>query len=1157
MDRIEQVRRDTITKFFADNGRMPTDLELKDLLRNTDYYAPLTKPMVPLPNALSNADYIRRDLFDLMQDRTLIDDLLSSLSNKIERVEAASIAEANNTIKFAEALLTDTKENNYSVVFNETPKLYNAADVSDWYLKIYGDELYAEDPGTSSDPVYLAQYIVLDSFNVTGGAEGISLVENSTEQIQAALAVTPYAESDQTILQTISMANPISIIASGIDNINKGVDLTFDIMDKRVASIVLDVSSINCTVLIDGSELFTKSLDGPSTLSIGATVKEKLTIRLFNSSSQVHVLVNDLSLYSSTEDASASFSTGQYVTLELDVPKDIVPLTFNPDEYIPNGTSIEWEWSNSRILWNPLEQDATGKYIPMKWNLQKPNNPTTEDPYAFTSSPGWPGGIEMEGTDLTMVGQISSYGTDDRIDNAVVTAGFGCVLFAKESMKGFNAFICYLNVPDDTGYKLELYNPSTADGIRLISNISIKSDGYSINAVAAENIMYDIPKGIHKLELQISSSIDLSSYDFTLQNSKGILEVLLDDFLVDFKFNFSADALGRTITYGIQLHGLTETDVHELAFMEELKQVERFAVVESRSHSWSGDRLNYNFITRKYVPNEHFDIIAVHDDYEVNETKHTGYELHFYEGTGSSNWEVDMYHTPNDDVTLNENSTDYTPVGKTVTIPSSELPNTSTEKRELVTWSGSDGILEVSLAEKAYNAVTLVRDNIRIYNDLGLDSGLEEDFGSFDVKGRTVFEDTLTANDDEQTFTLAKFPQVGYCSLENWDGLLEHFTLTALETSCTQQGGTWYTGFCTGSDTTDKNTCLCGENGVWNGTECTEGEVTSNTWKEFIQAQDDTGANTYNITEVDIDNKEVTVTGLNGLSGLNLEIHYEFGDLQSLNAQYSHEQSHTLLTSTDIVLLERTPAGSSVDIYVDGSNDVDTVTSTFDSNLNAHTVDLSGFTHGQGGPSVGDTILLKYGCSMVMDTDNSTNTLTLSNLPNTEKTRKIYKEYGTAAEPTASTSVVLEHPPASRAIGGTHSDPNGNLYIEVNGTEITSNIVNSITGNVIDMDLSAYTAAEGDIQNPVQLFIAYESYEHTEDYKILIEYDYYKPEPFTFNYQYNVARMLNGHEISQTKLHKFYDISYYKIAGNDLYMKAQLTSSGKESPVIRRLKFER
>ena len=38
-------------------------------------------------------------------------------------------------------------------------------------------------------------------------------------------------------------------------------------------------------------------------------------------------------------------------------------------------------------------------------------------------------------------------------------------------MKGFNAFICYLNVPDDTGYKLELYNPSTADGIRLISNI--------------------------------------------------------------------------------------------------------------------------------------------------------------------------------------------------------------------------------------------------------------------------------------------------------------------------------------------------------------------------------------------------------------------------------------------------------------------------------------------------------------------------------------------------------------------------------------------------------------------------------------------------------------------------------------------------------------
>ena len=145
MDRLQQIRQDCITKFFAEHGRMPTKDELHDILSSKSIYNPITDPMVPMYGATSNADYIRKDLLDLMADRSLIDDLLTSLSNKIDRVEAASIAETNNVVKFAENILTDTKENNYSVIFNETPTLYNSADVSDWYLKVYGDELYAED----------------------------------------------------------------------------------------------------------------------------------------------------------------------------------------------------------------------------------------------------------------------------------------------------------------------------------------------------------------------------------------------------------------------------------------------------------------------------------------------------------------------------------------------------------------------------------------------------------------------------------------------------------------------------------------------------------------------------------------------------------------------------------------------------------------------------------------------------------------------------------------------------------------------------------------------------------------------------------------------------------------------------------------------------
>ena len=62
MDRSKQIRSDILGNFFKDNGRMPTEKELSDLLFKQSEYGPVSKPMVPLYSAKSLAEYTREDL---------------------------------------------------------------------------------------------------------------------------------------------------------------------------------------------------------------------------------------------------------------------------------------------------------------------------------------------------------------------------------------------------------------------------------------------------------------------------------------------------------------------------------------------------------------------------------------------------------------------------------------------------------------------------------------------------------------------------------------------------------------------------------------------------------------------------------------------------------------------------------------------------------------------------------------------------------------------------------------------------------------------------------------------------------------------------------------------------------------------------------------
>ena len=71
MDRLSQIRSESLAKFFKKHGRMPSEAELKKILDKKSIFSPLTEPMVPTEGALSVADYTREDLLGLIKDRNL------------------------------------------------------------------------------------------------------------------------------------------------------------------------------------------------------------------------------------------------------------------------------------------------------------------------------------------------------------------------------------------------------------------------------------------------------------------------------------------------------------------------------------------------------------------------------------------------------------------------------------------------------------------------------------------------------------------------------------------------------------------------------------------------------------------------------------------------------------------------------------------------------------------------------------------------------------------------------------------------------------------------------------------------------------------------------------------------------------------------------
>jgi hypothetical protein len=293
--------------------------------------------------------------------------------------------------------------------------------------------------------------------------------------------------------------------------------------------------------------------------------------------------------------------------------------------------------------------------------------------------------------------------------------------YIQRSMYGTSAFSFFLETLESTGYTLDINNPSTISGDLLISKASVQSTDVNYSEDSPSTIEVDLPFGIHRVELELNSSIDLSKFDFS---DKSILDVFKEHLLVDLDLSFGPDIQGREAVSWIQPFSLTETDITLLDNLSEIKQIGKFGVNHSDS-----------IFIRKLEPSVHYDVVvsteAGSSIYQSSEQHIATSEIHKYSGDGSTDEVISMYHTPvgvDEDpaqVVWNQWPGDgtssatpdqsyYTPTGDQITILATHLPDTTGQKGYSIA-NGTD-VSEVSVVLDDYivpgNPVDFYRDNI-------------------------------------------------------------------------------------------------------------------------------------------------------------------------------------------------------------------------------------------------------------------------------------------------------------------------------------------------------------------------------------------------------------------------------------------------------------
>ena len=1068
MFRLHQIKEKIIKNFLLENGRIPTDIELAEILKNMQMYAPTTVPMVPEKDALSNSDFIKTTLQDLVVDRDDINKLTEELNEKADRIQKSTMDESNIIIDRASSILTKYKDNDFKTIYNEIPLLPDGADVYNYYT--LGPAPYFEESLPGEIPAYSSQYIDLDSYNVRAGKEGISLVRSAEEVLMASMKITSYSAGDPVFLQTITEVNPISITVRGTADQKKGINITFDIPSStKISTLELDADSAQVEVWVDGDNILSKSIDGKTTLIIGKEVSDSLILRLYSTESIVPILIRNIKI---TKDVLGlgNYTSGRYVSLDLEVSSDYGDLLFKPDEYIPDKTSISWEYSAERLYWKALSKDEDGKYLPIDWNSK--DHPAEDNTIVIDS---------IEGTILTSLFNIS----EDDPNGIKVKMGKDAILFSTPELLGYYAFTTYLTPIMDSGYTLSIYNPIIPGEARLIDTINVSSEGFGYSAPAGETISVDLPAGTHKVELVLKQTDDFNLDEYSY-DSKGILKVLSEDFLVDFSLLFTEDIYGQTVNVAIQPYSLTQTSVSKLNHHSTQELLDRF-VLDAQNR----------VLVSTLSPGSLYDIVLLSDTYDTTSPLLIPNELHYFSGDGGSDWEVDMYHIPTGDVTFNDDASTVSNSGATVTVPSSKVATTIVEDyAEFLDYSGEDAIAEFTLTETPIawaTATNIIADNLNTDSEL-LAGGTSTETITFGI-GNT--ESTPTAVE------LDYLPIVSTITLVPGAGDADTYTYTY-------------------SSTTNKITVERSATGA---------AVDISLVYDYKAPQDD--GLVHNIAE------ELTVLYLGKII-------------------LTREPT----APTEITVTFDNTSATHIAALADGYWSIADVTNT--------------------GAAEGDKVFVEY--QITSTSTLSGKTLTISNLPVNVTTKKSYTDAATITAPVAASELVLTHPVYDNAA-------TSDVTITVNGTSFwdgSSGVSPTLLGNILTVNLSTLVT---DPQEPLSVYITYLSYEHEEPYKLRVEYDYYGKWPYTFSYTFNqvVPADMDTVYSNSTMYNNFYDISYYTSEGacyilsadgetreftldyltkiaceaaegswhTSLFLKAELDSDGKDTPIIRRLRFDR
>ena len=574
--RERQVLDKLSLDFFNKEGRMPTNKELERLVVNTNRYAPLAKPRVPLKTAVSNSEYLSEDFNEMLLERRNLSNIILNLKERIARVRDAVKDETNNFVKKAT-----------SVVRKYT---HSSSDRT-----VYD--------GDAVEPLS-------GSTNVSFGQAGVTLERSKIKDLKFTTKISPYTSQQGAVpvLRTLSTKNPISLVATGTKGVNKGAEILITLSQgtSYVSEIRLDVDPCNIIVRLDSdtSNYIDKGISGQTTLAIGRKVS-KLKVILYDTPAMVNFRIREFKVWNAIYSGSGTFTTGEYLTPPFKM--DSTTFKLDPGVYSPSD-DLEVKWYYAKDATVSGEFGSSGRtpnenipYSELVFNGSGADTLNYSDIYNYDDTIASPltwiqfepnEFITWNGTESTTLNSISgttkrnlrSIGQlDSNFDKSTLKIKYGIdsFLFASKDREG-SYLIRTKMIVGPAGYVFDFYNPMIYGAVPMFRRLLLKGSDVDedINVKDNWSFTYTLDEGEYDLLLEFyqdenfsfdSSLIEINDQSVmpidAINSGTRIIDVINAFYETSFQFDnlVSADQLGREVTLKIA-DKLVLKDLDELIY---------------------------------------------------------------------------------------------------------------------------------------------------------------------------------------------------------------------------------------------------------------------------------------------------------------------------------------------------------------------------------------------------------------------------------------------------------------------------------------------------------------------------------------------------------------------------------------------------------------